>query len=100
MFPAMFWQQSPIKNVPNLPSTECATYHSVLSKETDLLDRSGSPLLELDTVHLHPRVLALCSPSVFRPMPAWPKMDAQASVIGLTERPPKVLRDHRWTSHN
>jgi hypothetical protein len=46
------------------------TYHSLLSEAADLLDRPGSPLLEADTVDLYPNVLALCSASVFRPIPA------------------------------
>jgi hypothetical protein len=47
-----------------------STHHSLLSKSADLLDRPGSPLLEADTVDLLPHVLALCSSSVFRPIPA------------------------------
>jgi hypothetical protein len=46
-----------------------STYHSLLSESTDLLDGAGSPLLEGNTVDLY-TVSALCSPSVFRPMPA------------------------------
>ena len=46
------------------------TYHSLFSKSADLLNRTGSPLLERDAVDLLPNILALCSSSVFRPIPA------------------------------
>lgn len=51
-------------------SSQNLTYHSLGGEVTDLLDCPGSPLLEADTVDLLPHVLALCSFSVFRPIPA------------------------------
>lgn len=46
-----------------------STYHGLLGESTDLLDGAGSPLLEGNAVDLY-TVSALCSPSVFRPIPA------------------------------
>ena len=57
--------------VRTVPKPLDATYHGLLSESTDLLDGAGSPLLEGNAVDLF-TASALCSPSVFRPMPAQP----------------------------
>jgi hypothetical protein len=96
------------------PATQMLfTYHSLLSEALDLPDRPGSPLLEAHTVDLLTPVLALCSSSVFRPIPAGkPRRTSETANLSskyltychpydcFSQMPLSVYASHRWTSLN